>query len=298
MENLGYKVIYIDTDSAFIDDGGENISALLNKLIDQWAELRFGKKVSIEFDYEGHFEKLLILAKCRYIGYLRNKKGIKKEIKGVEAKRKDSTKFMKRFQEDLIDKILNKEPKKNIIAWIWEKTEELKTEPLVNISFPCSLSKKPDEYESYTKPLQALDNTPKFEKQIGDKFFYIYTLPEYFTDEKKVVEYYREIPGKRAGTTKKEKLTKKALEELCVSPSISKHPDVLVQERLIKKDEKIQKVKKAKDVMAFDEDQFTHIKNIDWEQMTQRNIFMKLETLFKAMGWEEDLKVFEGTVKA
>ena len=293
LKKAGYKVIYIDTDSTFIYDGGKNISEFLNQLVERWALDRFGKKVTIEFDYEGHYEKLLILAKCRYIGYLKNSKGkVKKEIKGVEAKRKDSTKFMKKFQEELIDKILKKESKESIIAWVWGKTEDLKDQPLEHIAFPCSLSKKPEQYSSYTKPLQALDNTPGFKKDIGDNFFYIFVEPQYYTEEKLVIEYYREIPGKRAGTMKKEKLTKKALEELCASPSVTKHPDVLVQEGLIKKDERIQKVKKTKDVMAFDEDHKDHIKDVDWEQIKRRNVFLKLETLFKAMGWADDLKQF------
>lgn len=294
LEESGYKVIYIDTDSVFIDDNGKNITEYLNQIIEQWSLKRFNKKVTIEFDYEGHFEKLLILAKCRYIGYLRSKKGIKKEIKGVEAKRKDSTKFMKRFQEDLIDKILNKESKDSIITWIWDKTKELKTQALENIAFPCSLSKKPDEYETYTKPLQALDNTPQFKKEIGDKFFYIYVQPEFYTEEKNIIEYYRDIPGKRPGTIKKDKLTKKVLDELChPQPNYVKTPDVLVSEGIVKRENRVQKVKKARDVMAFDEDHCNHVKNIDWDQMVQRNIIMKLETLFKAMGWEEDLKIFE-----
>lgn len=290
LKKAGYKVIYIDTDSAFIFDGGVNISEFLNQLVERWAVERFGKKVTIEFDYEGHFEKLLILTKCRYVGYLRGKKGIKKEIKGVEVKRKDSTKFMKKFQEELIDKILNKESKESIVAWIWGKAEDLKSQPLENISFPCSLSKKPSEYASYTKPLQALDNTPGFQKDIAENFFYVYVEPEYYTEENSVVEYYREVSGKRSGSFKKEKLTKVKLEELCRASR--KDAEALVSDGMIKKEVRIQKVKKSRDVMAFDEECKEHIRNVDWEQMKQRNVFMKTETLFKAMGWEKDLDQF------
>lgn len=298
LKEAGYKVIYIDTDSAFINDGGENISDFLNKLVEQWAVEKFGKKVTIEFDYEGHFQKLLILAKCRYIGYLKGSKGIKKEIKGVEAKRKDSTKFMKKFQEELIDKILNKESKEGIMTWISERVEGLRNESLENIAFPCSLSKKPGEYASYTKPLQALDNSPGFKKDIGDRFYYIYVEPEYYTEEREIIEYYVEVPGKRAGTVKKEKLTKKKLDVLChPDPLITKMPDVLVAEGKIRKEARIQRVKKVRDVMAFDEDRKNHLRPIDWSQVIRRNITLKLETIFQAMGWQEDLKHFGIDIK-
>jgi len=44
---------------------------------------------------------------------------------------------------------------------------------------------------------------------------------------------------------------------------------------------------KVKNVMAFDDDNFEHIEKskIDWKTMTDRNIYMKLDTIFTAMGW-------------
>jgi len=45
---------------------------------------------------------------------------------------------------------------------------------------------------------------------------------------------------------------------------------------------------KAKDVMAFDEDNNEHIKRdmVDWDMIIRRNILMKLDTIFEAMGWD------------
>jgi hypothetical protein len=45
--------------------------------------------------------------------------------------------------------------------------------------------------------------------------------------------------------------------------------------------------KKKQLVQAFDEERFNHIDKtkIDWEQMINRNITMKLQTIFEAMKW-------------
>jgi len=53
---------------------------------------------------------------------------------------------------------------------------------------------------------------------------------------------------------------------------------------------KISKVEikgKAKDVIAFDETNIDQIKNkVDWDKIIQRNITMKLSTIFEAMKWD------------
>jgi DNA polymerase elongation subunit (family B) len=225
-EKDGYKIIYVDTDSVFVDSK-EDLTEYLNNLIKTWAKEKYGKnEIHIEFEYEGRFEKLLILTKCRYLGYINKGKGIEEEMKGVEAKRKDSTTFMKTFQKDLINKILNKEPKEAIFTWIKAQLDKVKATPLHQIAFPCKLARKPEEYKNTPIFLRALRNTPGFDKKVGDSFYYIF------------------MEGK---------------------------------------DEK-----KKQLVQAFDEESFNHIDKtkIDWEHMINRNIVMKLVTIFEAMKWD------------
>jgi len=289
LKKRGYKVIYVDTDSAFIDDKGENLETLLNGLINDWALLRFKKSVDIKFDHEGHFNDLLILAKCRYLGYLDTGHGIKKEIKGVEAKRKDSTRFMKKFQKTLIDKIFkirkNEETKESIYTWINDQIQKIETSPLQDIAFPCKLAKKPDDYDSLPIFARALNETKGFTKDVGENYFYIYVEPEYYQIESEVIEYSKRIPGKKEGTTKKYVLKKKEIENI-------DNLEELIDKKEIIKEIKIKKTKKARDVMAFDENKQDHLCKIDWDKMISRNIIMKLDTLFHAMGWQEDLNEF------
>ena len=190
LQKEGMKVIYLDTDSVFVE-AKENPVILCNKLIKEWAKLKYKKDtIGIEFDYEGCFDKILVVALCHYVGYLKTKNGqIKKEIKGVEAKRKDSSKFMQQFQTKLIDKILDNESQEIIIKFINAEKERIKTVPITEIGFPAKIANKIYKSEvtnskgtTYKrKPpifVQAVENSKRilssFNKVIGDTFWWIY----------------------------------------------------------------------------------------------------------------------------
>jgi len=185
------EVIYLDTDSFFIKSK-DNPKDLCNLLIKQWAKEKYNKdKIGIEFELEGQFEKLFIVALCHYKGYLRTNKGLKEEIKGIEARRKDSSNFIREFQTNLIEKIMNEIPQKEVIEFINKEKERIKTLPLQDIGFPARLTKQDGEYKTivtnakgttYNRKLpihiQAKNNSKKifgkFDKQLGDNYWWIY----------------------------------------------------------------------------------------------------------------------------
>lgn len=180
LEEKGYKVIYVDTDSVFVKTK-EDIMDFCNFLILEWANKKYGKKeIDIEFEKEGFFEKLFILAKCRYIGVLNTKKGKKLEVKGVEMKRKDSSKFMKEFMEKLINFIFenanNKKIEEELNNWIIEKTKQFFCEKSSNIAFPVRYVNR--KYKNLPVFIKALQNTkrinPELYKKIVDQGFYYY----------------------------------------------------------------------------------------------------------------------------
>jgi len=184
----GYEVVYYDTDSVFIKTK-LNICTQLNALVQRWAKEKYGKEeISVEFEYEGYFEKVFLLTRCRYYGYLITAKGSKIEIKGMEIKRSSSSKFEALFQKNLIEKILNKDGKEEICEWIKEEKERLKTLNLAHISFPCKIANK--VYKNKTIFVRAYENTQKQYPQIkiekGELFYYTYVSPKNvlaFTDE-------------------------------------------------------------------------------------------------------------------
>lgn len=177
IEGKGYKVIYIDTDSFFVE-GKENISHLLNRYVLEWGMDKYRKKVNIKFDYEGHFEKLFILTLCRYTGYIRKPNGeLKQETKGIQAKRKDATKLTKKFQEELLEFILNGANKEEIIAWVKKPIDEIEKNDIFDIGKPVKIQKPREDYKKKEIFFRALENNEKInvdlKKKIGEKFYWI-----------------------------------------------------------------------------------------------------------------------------
>lgn len=177
LEIKGYKVVYFDTDSIFYASK-EDLTPMLNDIIKDWALTRYNKvDINLQFDYEGFFTSIFILARCRYVGYLKTKSNaIIKEIKGVEIKRSNSSIYESYFQDKLIDKILNKESKYNIEQWIKEEKIRIKTLDLEYIAFPCKIQNK--IYKNMPIFIRAYENTKKINSDFninrGDLFYYIY----------------------------------------------------------------------------------------------------------------------------
>jgi len=176
IEKQGYKVVYFDTDGIMIKTK-ENISDKLNELIKKWGREKYNKDdINIEFDFEGIFDKIFILAKCRYVGYLRTDKGVEKEIKGVEIKRSNSSKYEAWFQDTLIEMFFEGKSKDEIIEWVLQQKREIKNKPLIDIAFPCKIADR--DYKNEPIFIRAYNNTqnivPDFKVNKGEIFYYIY----------------------------------------------------------------------------------------------------------------------------
>jgi DNA polymerase elongation subunit (family B) len=290
MEEAGYKVIYVDTDSIFLSTS-ENKVELLNQLIQQWVKEKFGKdKVGITFEHEGSFNEILILSKCRYKGNLLKPNGeIEPETKGIESKRKDSTEYMKKFQTTLINKIFVKEEKERIFDWILKEIGEFKKQPLQTIAFPCRLGRKIEDYKNKPIFVRALQYSTEIKKKVGENFYWLYVNPVDY-EEDTIQDFY--VAGKKITPKYFKELYKEYFKEELGKEFIKKE----TWEKLITKLQEVGKLEikkrtvkgKAKNVKAFDEDQPSYIKpeEIDWNTMITRNILMKLATIFTAMKWD------------
>lgn len=178
LEKNGKTVRYFDTDGALID-GKEDITSLLNDWALEWAMDNYGNdKVDIHFDQKGVFSSIFIQAMCRYRGRLETPTGQKIETKGIQVKRKDVGKWVKSFQEQLYDKILDDENKENIIQFIKDKIVEMKNADIREISLPVKINKKTEDYKTTPKWLKPLEETqkliPEFQQSIGNRFYIIY----------------------------------------------------------------------------------------------------------------------------
>jgi DNA polymerase elongation subunit (family B) len=190
-----YEVLYTDTDGLMINDKGADSAPELNKLIQQWSQEKFGKSSTIKIEKKGTYEQIFILTMCRYKGFLRNKKGLETEVKGLQIKRKDSTDFIAKFQEEVLTKIFAKQNKEQLVDFVNDEKERIKNLPLKEISFPTKLNQLPGDYKTsvtnkhgttYNKKppvhVQALLNTqliiPEFKKRLGEKYYWIYCTGE------------------------------------------------------------------------------------------------------------------------
>jgi DNA polymerase I len=188
VKKLGYEAIYHDTDSVFLTCK-DDISDKLNGYIQDWAKLKGKDSIDLKYEYEGYFSKIFIIALCRYIGYLETPKGTVIETKGAEAKRADSSQYVRIFQPKLIDKILDKETKESLIKWIREEKQRIKTLPIEEIAIPCKLPTK--EYGGINKNggkkgipifVRAINNTNSFKKlkaPVGEVIWWAYVVPKH-----------------------------------------------------------------------------------------------------------------------
>ncbi len=177
MKEMGYEVIYTDTDALMYKAEQDEIE-LLNKLVQDWAIETYNKfDINISFESEGMFTKLLIMTKCRYLGYLQTPKGLKTEIKGMEMKRSSSSKYEGEFQRQLVDLVLEEKTKEELKTWVNDKIAKIKSEPLVNVAFPAKIANK--EYKNIPIFVRAYKNTQDMDKSFklnkGELFHYIFT---------------------------------------------------------------------------------------------------------------------------
>lgn len=174
LKEEGYRIIASDTDSAMYSSK-ENLTPFLNDKLVEWGLKNYNKNVSVRFEYEGFFTKVFFDKMCRYYGYIQTKKGLKLEIKGLEVKRSNSTKYQAEFQKNLLEKFLDKEDNDDIIEWIWKEKNRIKTLPLEQIAFPVKISER--EYANDPIQIRAIRNTqmlkPEFNIEKGDLFYYV-----------------------------------------------------------------------------------------------------------------------------
>lgn len=176
MKGRGHEVIYTDTDSLFYKSDIDEIK-VLNDLVQMWGVKYSKTKLDIRFETEGMFTKLLIVGKCHYYGYIKGK--AKPEIKGMEMKRSSSSKYEGKFQEQLIEKVLARQSREDVLKWVENEKMLVRSLPVEEVSFPCKLQDK--KYKNEPIFVRAYRNTKEllsgFHLSFGEAFFYVYVHP-------------------------------------------------------------------------------------------------------------------------
>jgi len=141
LKENGYKVVYGDTDSLFIqlkkDEGKEaaqNGMRIANDLNNHWKEkisAEYGLTSQLEIEFEKYYRKFIITpargseagAKKRYAGLVSDNGNEKLEFVGMEFVRSDWTRLAKEFQVELYTKVFNEE---DVEEWIKEIVNKVK----------------------------------------------------------------------------------------------------------------------------------------------------------------------------
>lgn len=186
----GYKILYGDTDSLFIDGikTDEEVNRLLSEIKALCAKLakeEFNSDIcTLEMSYDKGFKTFLIVnAKKRYAGYLDYLDGhvvnpCKLKITGFEYVRTDQCGFVKKYQKEILEWILADEQPTamQIRAWVLDKQSKVFSGkmPTDELMFAQKVTKP---IEQYDKPLMHVKVAMQLLKDgkdfwIGDKVQY------------------------------------------------------------------------------------------------------------------------------
>jgi len=135
IEQLGYPVIYGDTDSVFVslekelsnseaDEIGKSLITHINLYWEKYLEKEFDISSYLEMEYETHFNRFFMPtvrgsdkgSKKRYAGLIINNEGNRSIVfKGLETVRTDWTELARNFQAELFKLIFNNQNYKEYI---------------------------------------------------------------------------------------------------------------------------------------------------------------------------------------
>ena len=155
-EERGYKVIYGDTDSIFIQIPFEQAEALMHELneeIKKYFTKMYGvKNINVKLKFEKYNKRILFTdAKKRYAAWVVWDKGQKCDyvhIAGFEAVRTDQSEFTADIQRRLLEMIVRGASKEEIISFVNKLHDEFMKQPLNKIAIAKGINKPLDEFKS------------------------------------------------------------------------------------------------------------------------------------------------------
>lgn len=168
IEDMGYDVIYGDTDSIFVDVKaadeaeakriGEEIQASINSYYTKYVKSEYGRDNKLELEFEKVYVHFLMPrirgsetgAKKRYAGIIMKDGKEEMDFVGLEFVRRDWTDLAKSFQLELLDRVFHE---KDVRDYVYEFVKDLRAgkhdELLI---YRKALRKSVAEYTKMTPP--------------------------------------------------------------------------------------------------------------------------------------------------
>ena len=152
---LGYDVIYGDTDSVMINSNSTDLAQV--KEIGNIVKKEVNKLYkSLELDVDGIFKSMLLLKKKKYAAVVIKEENGKityeKELKGLDLVRRDWCPLSKDTGKYVVDQILSGNPREDIVMAIHDHLEVLGAEvrsgntPIARFVITKGLNKNPKDY--------------------------------------------------------------------------------------------------------------------------------------------------------
>lgn len=152
-QELGFKVLYGDTDSIFVTKPGKSLNEL-EKEVDRLIS-EISNKIPVQIELDELFKTIFFVEKKRYAGLTAEGKIL---VRGLEVRRGDWCELAKRAQRGVIEIILKEKDPKKALDYIKEivgaiREGKIKLEDYVIYK---GLTKKPSKYEAVQAHVKAV----------------------------------------------------------------------------------------------------------------------------------------------
>ncbi len=191
IEEKGYKVIYSDTDSVFVETSlakekteklGKDLQEYINKFYEELVKKEYDRNSFLELEFKKNYIALMLPkvrnaeketgSKKRYAGLVEKNGKEEVEIVGLEAIRGDWTEAAKDFQIELLNKIFHRQDPINFIKEYIKKINNGKIDS--KLVYRKSIRKNLEEYTKTTPPhVKAARKLDKLDSNIIE--YYITT---------------------------------------------------------------------------------------------------------------------------
>ncbi|MDI9643464.1 MAG: DNA-directed DNA polymerase [Archaeoglobales archaeon] len=151
--DLGFNVLYGDTDSIFVSKPGKSLEELemeVEKLISE-----ISKKLPVQIELDELFKTIFFVEKKRYAGLTAEDKIL---VRGLEVRRGDWCELAKRAQKGVIEIILKERDPEKALDYIREVVNSIKAGKvkLEDVVIYKGLTKKPSKYEAVQAHVKAV----------------------------------------------------------------------------------------------------------------------------------------------
>jgi len=174
----GRQVVYGDTDSVFVisEEDPEKLRKEMEEWIAKYLKDKYGVDSKLYLAFERKLDKLLVIAKKRYVAVLEDGTKI---FKGLEIVRRDTSDYTTETLSHFVDMILEGKDFKELSEFIFQEEQRIRKKEydIMKLAIRCRCQKK--YYRTLTENYKALltANAKGIPISSGERFYKLYIRP-------------------------------------------------------------------------------------------------------------------------